>query len=128
MGEIQSALRRVEGMLGEMLAEQRNNQRQADEAKAHHIKHEEENRQDFALVYEKMDSRFTDQTEDRQRHMNEQDVRLVAIAKDVGKLQNDNARAKGVGGAIIGILSAVVLFIGGAVLAAVEGVIHIKIG
>ena len=124
---IHDALRRIEGGQGETLAELRNFRREMDEAKTHHIKHEEENRQDFVAAYAQMaknmeivNERFTDQTDDRKRHMGEQDVKLDGLLRDRNV-------AKGEGWVIIwivGILGALVTHIGDAVLAA----LHIKIG
>jgi hypothetical protein len=127
MGEIQSALRRIESSQGETLAELRNLRREMDEMKARRVAHDEENRKDFIDCHTRlsklrgdMDERFTDQTQDRQRHMGEQDVKLDGLLRD-------RDVAKGAGWVIIGIiafLGAVVTHVGDAVLAA----LHIKVG
>lgn len=130
-----SILRRIEIAQGELLAELRSFRRELDEAKANHVLHETDNREDFATIRisiesfrTAIDQRFLDQTADRQRHLGEQDVKIDTIEADVGTLKTDNARAKGAGWAIIGILGALVTFIGGSVIAALQGMIHIKIG
>jgi len=90
------------------------------------IKHRDEDRADFADVRQtaeanrkEIEARFTDQTEDRARHLSEQDKKL-------DDLQGMANRAKGAGWAIIGLISAMATFIGGAVLAVVEGWLKVK--
>jgi hypothetical protein len=132
---IHESLQRIERSQGEALAEFKNFRRELDEAKANHVVHENDNRDDFIRTNVSIeafraavDKRLTDQTEDRRRHLGEQDIKIDAISADVASLKTDNARAKGAGWAIIGILGALVTFIGGAVISAIEGIIHIRIG
>ena len=132
---IHDALQRIERTQGEALAEFKYFRRELDEAKSNHTIHETENREDFATIRKSIesfraavDTRLTDQTEDRQRHLGEQDVKIDLIETDIGLLKKDSAYAKGAGWAVISILGSLVLFIGGSIIAAIEGVIHIKIG
>jgi len=125
--DIQSSLRRIEGFQGETLAEFRSFRREMDEMKARRAAHDEENRRDFISCHTRMskmnddfDARFTDQTEDRQRHMGEQDVKLDSLLRD-----RNFARGAGwVVITIIAFLGAIATHIGEVVLAA----LHIKVG
>jgi hypothetical protein len=125
--EFETMLTPIKGDLREILTEIKGFRREMDEMKARRVAHDEENRKDFIGCHARlsklrgdMDERFTDQTQDRQRHLEEQDVKLDSLLRD-------RNFARGAGWVIIGIiafLGAIVTHIGDAVLAA----LHIKIG
>jgi len=143
MTEAENAiLRRIESVSrdalsgqGVILAELQSFRREMDEEKTIRKDHSEHNREDFLRVVALIESersnnnrRFTDQTDDRQRQFNEQNVKVDGISAVVNDLKGKIATAQGAGWAIVGILGSGVLFVVGTIVAWIQGLIHIKIG
>lgn len=130
-----SILRRIEIGQGDVLAELRSFRRELDEEKTIRKDHSQHNREDFQRILDLFeaerannDKRFTDQTEDRQRHLNEQDLKIDKITKSVSALEKDNTRAKDVGWAVVAILGGGFTLVIGTIWANLQGLIHFKIG
>jgi hypothetical protein len=132
---IHQVLERIERSQGEARVEFKNLRRELDEAKANHVVHETDNRDDFVRLADSIsqfrsavDKRLTDQTADRQRHLGEQDIKIDAIKADVGKLSSDISLAKGAGWAVVGLLGSGFLLVVGTIVEYLRGIIHIKLG
>ena len=128
ISEVQSTLQLIRSDLGEIKAELRSNRREMDSAQKIQESHALANREDFLRVWKfletdrkEIDKRFTDQTEDRQRHMGEQDIKLDGLIRD-------RARAGWVILGIVGFIGTILSHIGSAVWSSIESMIHIKIG
>lgn len=116
--EVQRSLGRIEGTQEQILAK-------LDKLASDFGDHKNEDQRNFssvrALVYDQrreINAKLEEQDSRREQHLTEQDTTLKS-------LKQDSDRAKGAGWAIIGILGAFATFIGGAVLAVVEGWIKV---
>ena len=108
--EIQRAIGRIEGALGEI----------KDKINAlitNHIVHEDDDKRNFALIREQLNQRITEQNDFREAHLREQDSKLDAIQRDADK-------ARGAGWVILGLLGSLAAFVGAAVISALNGRLH----
>lgn len=116
--DVQRSLGRLEGVSDQILAELRS-------LRVEFGDHKNEDQKNFsavrALVYDQrrdISGKLEAQDATRERHLSEQDLKL-------DKLKQDSDRAKGAGWAILGLLGSLATFVGGAVLAVVEGWIKV---
>lgn len=126
MDDFQRALGRIEGIQSQILSElsamRGDNTRHRSEFTAHQRldlqslsileKAISKQREDIAIA-------FSENDRARNQHLNEQDVKLDA-------LKTDSDRAKGAGWVILSMLGFLATIVGGAVIAAIEGVIKIR--
>lgn len=104
--EVQRALGRIEGTLGEILRKQNSISTELGD-------HRNDDQRNFSSLRNLIDRKITEQVTLR----GEQDEKLEA-------LKQDQDRAKGAGKVILGLLGALATFVGGAVIAASGG--HIR--
>lgn len=110
--EVQRALGRIEGTLGEILKAQGRLSTELGD-------HRNDDQRSFSSVRKLIADKITEQDTAREAHLSQQDKKL-------DHLKQDQDRAKGAGWVIIGLLGALATFLGGAVIAALGG--HIKFG
>lgn len=110
-GDVQRSLGRIEGTQEQILGELRS-------LRADFGEHKNDDQRNFSatrrLVYDELGK----QNAAREAHLAEQDKKLDA-------LKQDSDRAKGAGWVILGLLGSLATFVGGAVLAVVEGWIKV---
>jgi hypothetical protein len=108
--DVQRALGRIEGTQGEIL-------KKLEKLSGELGDHRNDDQRSFSSVRSLIDRKISDQDDAREAHFAQQDTKLDAL-----KQQQD--RARGAGWVILGLLSALATFAGGAVIAATGG--HIR--
>ncbi len=108
---MQRSMGRIEGTQAQIIAK-------LDAMIINHINHENDDRKNFSSVRTLLETKMAEQNNMRESHLELQDKKLAL-------LQQAQDRARGAGWVIIGLLGAVATFLGGAVIAAIDG--HIKV-
>lgn len=109
--DTQRSLGRIEGTQDQILAELK-------QLRSDFGDHKNDDQRNFSSLRSLVYDKNREQNEARELHLSEQD-------KAIGQLKQDSDRARGAGWAIISILGAFATFIGGAVLAVVQGWIKV---
>ncbi len=110
--EVQRSLGRIEGTQTQILQE-------IAALKTSFGDHRQDDQKNFSEVRNLVYTKFAEQEDLRERHLGEQDKSIAAI-------KGDSDRAKGAGKVILALLGALATFVGGAVLAALNGHINFR--